>query len=38
MAVFWDVAPCSLIKFTAVSEAVAASITTRLDDADSKHL
>jgi hypothetical protein len=25
-AVFWDVAPCSLVKFTDVSEVLAASI------------
>jgi hypothetical protein len=26
MTVFWDVAPCSLVKFTDVSEMLAASI------------
>jgi hypothetical protein len=43
MAVFWVVAPCSLVEVTSVSEVLAASIiramtTHRLDDEGSKDL
>jgi hypothetical protein len=36
IAVFWIVAPCSLVKFTDVSGVLAASITP--DDGGSKHI
>jgi hypothetical protein len=39
MAVFWVVTLCCLVKFTGVSEVVAASIFTYCpDDEDNKHL
>jgi hypothetical protein len=39
MAVFWVVAPCSLVKFTEVSEVLAASIFRAIsDDGGSKDL
>jgi hypothetical protein len=40
MAVFWVVAPCSMIEVIDVSEVLAASImsTHRPDEAGSKHL
>jgi hypothetical protein len=40
MAVFWVIAPCSLVEFTDVSEALAASIISAMgpDDGGSKYL
>jgi hypothetical protein len=39
MAVFWVVAPCSLVeKFTDILEVLAASIIREIDGAGNKHL
>jgi hypothetical protein len=40
MTVFWNVAPCNVVKFTDVSEVLTASMIRAMnpDDGGSKHL